>query len=722
MGLVSRRMAVLLGGTALTVMVGTGMVWAQDEQTTNEAEKQGRVTSLQRLVVGAGVEKIAINTPQAVTVLEQEDMDREQASTTGDLFKNVPGVQTTGSDRVFGEAFNIRGIGTTENSADGSRIVVTVDGAPKFNEQYRMGSFFSDPELYKRVEVLRGPASSTLYGAGALGGVINFQTKDAADFIRDGESTAVRVKGGYESNGDQLLGSVILAHRFSDNLEFLATGNYRQSDNITLGNGTTLMGSEFKAWSGLVKGTARFGDMNEQVLRLSYQQWQSGGNDQPYTQTSFENAFGTTDRVVTDKTAVLSYENPDSDNPWVDLNVALSYSDTTNAQKGHIAGPPTSLAPGMPPMVIMPTGPGDIGSTAILNDTTYGYRTFQVKADNTFDYESDRVKNYFTFGFQGSTQERTAARNPGVAALRSHPEGNERKLGLFAQNEFIWDEKLTLIAGVRGDFSTLTPAASVIGGVPISDSAFSPKLAVLYKFTDEFSVFGSVAHTERLPTIDEVFTFAKGVSYGLRKEKSNNYEAGFTISKYDIFETGDTFNIKTTGFYNDLTDLIETTPGTITTRSFYNVGRARIEGVEVEAAYDSTYVFGGLALAMINGKNLTNGYALRSIPAHKAVVTLGGRLPDYALEFGARATFAAGAPSSVSTAAASTVANRPTPVAGYTLVDVFASWKPQDGALKDFEAQVGINNLFDVDYRDNLSLERGKGRTFKITLAKRFGI
>jgi len=721
MGLVARNSAALLCGAALTVLTGVTFVHAQEteQQVTTESQKKGRVTLLQRLVIGAGVEKIAIDTPQAVTVLEQEDIDREQATTTGDLVKSVPAVNMVGSDRIFGEAFNIRGIGQTENSADGSRIVVTVDGAPKFNEQYRMGSLFTDPELYKRVEILRGPASSTLYGAGALGGVINFQTKDASDFIRDGENTALRLKQTYETNGNGTLSSVTLAHRFNEHLEFLATGNFRRAEDFRLGNGTILPGSEFQAWSGLLKGTARFGDNNEQVLRLSYQRWQSDADDTVYAQTSTESSFGTTDRKVTDQTIIASYENPAADNPWLDLNVSLSYSDTTNEQKNHRPGPPTSFGPGMPPMVIASPGLNDIGQTAILNDTTYAYRTLQLKADNTFDYVGDTVQNYFTFGFQASTQDRVADRPSGAVALRSHPEGVENKLGLFAQNELIWNDQLTLIAGVRGDFARRVPAASVIGGRPVSDNAFSPKIAAIYKFNENFGVFGSVAHTERLPTIDELFTYAKGVSLDLRKEKSNNYEAGFTFSNYDMLSSGDSLSLKTTAFHNDLTDLIETTPGTILTRSSYNVGKARIQGVEVEAAYNSDYFFGGVAYAALSGKNLVNGLPLRTVPAHKLAVTIGARIPDYDFEVGARATFAARSKSSVS-AASSTAA--PVPVPGYAVVDVFASWKPQDGALAGLDARFGIDNVFDADYRDSLSIDRGKGRNFKFSLTKQFGM
>lgn len=704
MGPVARNMAALLSGAAVTVLVGMHGAEAQ-EATTNEAEKKGRVTLLQQLVLGAGAEKIAINTPQAVTVLNQDDIDREQAETTGGLFKSVPGVTMVGSERVFGEAFNIRGIGSTENSADGSRIIVNVDGAQKFYEQYRMGSFFSDPELYKKVEVLRGPASSTLYGSGALGGVINFVTKDASDFLKDGKNNALRLKSSYETNGNGLLGSAIYARRLNDNVEFLATGNYRTADEFTLGNGTKLLGSDFNAWSGLMKGTAHFGDNNEQVVRLSYQRWDSDADNQAYAQTGTQAAFGTVDRHVVDSTAILSYENPVSDNPWLDIKANISYSDTAVEQRN-----------------------GTLAGSNII-DADYGYRTWQANLQNTSEFSGEAYQNFLTYGVQASHQDRIGVSQliTGTGdAISTHPEGTDNKLGAFVQNEYVWNEKLTLIAGMRGDFVWRQPgeaAESLGNAVDVNDQAWSPKIAALYKVNDNFGVFGSIAHAERLPTLDELYTWSKGVSVDLKKEKSNNYEVGFTTSGNDIFQEGDALSLKTTGFYNDLTDLIQLT-ATGASRYFYNVGKARIYGVEIEGAYDSDYVFANLAYTGVKGENLTPGLnygkPLSTIPAHKIVLSLGARMPDRDLEFGGRVTHAFEAPNSIQGTASSSATPSATvvPADAWTTVDLFASWKPQSGQFEGWQAQFGINNIFNAYYRDAIALDYAKGRTFKLTLAK----
>ena len=727
MGLVRSRSAALMWGVAL------GLVGVQQAAAQTANVNAGNVTLLERLVIGAGAPKIAIDTPQAVTVLNQDDIDQAQATTTGGLFDSVPGVTMVGSDRQFGEAFNIRGIGTTENSSDGSRVIVTVDGAPKFNEQYRMGSFFSDPELYKQIEVLRGPASSTLYGAGALGGVINFTTKDASDFIADGKTGALRVKAGFSSNGLGTLTSAVLAQRLSDSFEVLATGNWRRSNEIEQAKGTVLAGSEFDTWSGLLKGTAKFGDNDEQTLSLSYQRWYSDAKDQAYAQTSTQAAFGITDRTVIDQTAVLHWENPDLDNPWVDIKATLSYSDTQNDQTNH------RYALGAPRTVIGPVSganPQNVTADSILLDTRYGYKTWQLQADNTVEWIGDDAENYFTFGFQGSTQDRSATRPGGAGVLPAHPQGTENKLGVFAQNEYIWDDRLTVIAGARGDFHWVQ---STTGQPDIDGSAFSPKLAALYDINDNFGIFASVAHTERLPTIDELYSISassppipgrsplgssgKTASLGLQKEQANTIEGGFTVSGEDLISAGDTASIKTTAFYSDLTDLIASnaTPGiAVPPPTYYgNIGKARIYGVEVEGAYNSEFLFANLAYSLTIGDNLVTNTPLTTVPQSKVVATLGARHPEWNLEYGARATLATeGRYISPIVQQGQVVADGT--AEGFAKVDLFASWKPETGALAGTEIQFGVDNLFNADYRENLGSDRSVGRTFKVTLAKQF--
>lgn len=395
-----------------------------------------------------------------------------------------------------------------ESAGDEGRIIVNVDGVGKFYESYRMGGFFSDPELFKRVEVLRGPASSTLYGSGALVGIINFTTKDAADYLADGQKGVLKLKSSYDSNSSGGLASSILALRLSENAERLLAGDYRDIGNYTSGDGTEIE-TEAKAPSGLAKGTFRFSDNNKQILRVSYQHWTSPSDDQHYAQVSTTPTFGSVDRKVTDKTAILAYDNPASGNDWVNIKAQFSYSDTTNEQSGA----------------------SGVGST-LFDDSTYGYKTYQFSAQNTFAHSGDAWENHLTFGLQAARQTRSVE---SATAFGFHPQGTDRQIGIFAQNEFIWNEKLTIIPGIRIDTQMLTPDTGCVGADQVSATGVSPKLAAHYKFNENFAVFGSYAHTERLPTLDEVFSddfagAANNYTFGLKKERSDNFEVGASTS------------------------------------------------------------------------------------------------------------------------------------------------------------------------------------------------
>ncbi|WP_350335394.1 TonB-dependent hemoglobin/transferrin/lactoferrin family receptor [Coralliovum pocilloporae] len=659
---------------------------------------------LGRIVVSAGEEKIAIDTPQAVTVITQDEIDRQQATTIGEVLEDVPGVSTVGSDRVFGESFNIRGIGSGQ-SADEYRLITLIDGAIKFHEQYRVGSLFTEPELYKNIEILRGPAASTLYGSGALGGIISLTTKDASDFLQEGQTWAVRPKLSYSSNGDGIQSSVIGAVRVED-FEVLASLNYRGANNYQDGDGNGVSGSEFDSLSGLAKIKYYFGDNQEQSIMASYQHWFSSADDQDYSQTTTSTFFGTVDRDVTDQTALLRYEHEGRGNAWLDLEALVAYSDTTVEQSDTQLG------------------------AFFGDDADYGYRSIQGNIRNTFDLSmGGGVSHFLTFGVSGLHQERTAetVTSGSTGTLSFHPEGEMQQAGIFAQSEINWNG-LTLIPGVRFDYQTIEPGSGVPGGTDQSYTGFSPKIAALYELNDTFSVFGSIAHTERMPVLDEVFdtetrvggTFYPGnISPDLDIEKSNNFEIGGTMSLRDLLEEGDAFDVKVTGFFNQIEDLIQrangqATPitGPTTLSNFENVAEAEIYGVEAEAGYDSELYFAKLGYSLIRGENKTTGLALNSIPADTLTVTLGMRIPEADTTISWKGRFAADQ---------NEVSGSTAPTPGYGVHNIYLDWQPDEGQFKGLDVRLAVENLFDRQYQRHLAGDPSRGRTFKISVSKLIG-
>lgn len=656
---------------------------------------EGGLTFLGRIILAAGRARVAIETPQAVTAVESDEIEREQAATPNGLLRMVPGATGFGGAGQTGQFFNIRGIGTN-TASDENRIVVTVDGVQKYSEQYRMGSFFGDPELYRRVEILRGPGASLLYGSGAVAGVIAFETRDAGDFLQDGAQTAVRLRFGANTNGGGTNGSVILAHRFSDRFEALGAFSFRREGAYRPGGGgAAITDSSLASWSGLLGATWRLSENSEQVLRFSWSRWYSDGVRVPYSADLNLPVFGLIDRTVQDDTAQITWENPATDNPWVDARVQLTWSDTLVDQRNATAMIPSSL----------------------FYDSIYRYRTHGLNARNTMTMQGAGWENFLTFGLQFSRQERIHI--AGTGPRGNHPEGESERLGLFAQNEFV-SGPLSVIAAVRHDRATLTPTAGVPAGFtdPQTRSGTAMSLALRYEITPSLAVFGSVARTVRLPTLDEVFDngFGGGVaSPGLLAERARSMELGFSWTRQALFTGDDSLELKLTAFDNDIRDRIErvSVPGM---PSFQNIGRARIQGVELEAAYESPDWYGRLAVSYVDGVNSLTGARLASTPAPEAVLEIGRRWQDLGVDLGWRGTFVGHA----------TLAGAvPERFSGYALHDLFVTWRPHNGVLRGAEVQLAATNIFDREYRNILdgsaaSSFPGRGRDFRISVGRRF--
>ncbi len=679
----NRTRGLLLAGVANLVLAG--FAHAQAADAPEEAVTTSKL-SLGKVVVSAGQEKVAIDTPQAVTTLDQDAIDRAQASTIGDLLAGIPGVNTMGGVGALGQGFNIRGMGTGLADSD-SRILMQIDGVTKFFEQYRMGAFFSDPELYKRVEVLRGPASSTLYGAGALAGVVSFTSKDASDFLQGDDRFAVRLRGGVESNAEARFGSGILAFKPTDKLEVLGMYTSRRSDEYENGNGQVVPASDATSDSYLLKGRYTFG--KDHSVWASYQNWKND-SVQIYDQSE---AMATTPvrRKTTDDTAVIGYQNGFENNDLLDFEAQLSYANSKVNQTD------TTFLSG-------------------VLESEFSYKTLQGRAQNTseFQFAGDGVA-FLTIGAQAYKQER---RNPRRTATgtnhgaATHPEGDMEKYGLFAQGEVTYG-KLTVIPGVRVDWTKLQPGLGVTTSREVKDNGVSPKIAALYSLTEWASVFGSIAHTVRMPVLDEIYSrtsaTASNYSLNLKPEESDNYEVGGTLQFRNLFGQGDQARIKTTLFRNDVSNLIAR--GTATSSYFVNIGEARYSGVEVEAEYGAKQLFVRGAVSVIDGENRTSGAPLNTIPADTLNLTVGYVFPTHNLTVGWRGEFA-------DDQNETTTAALRTP--GYSVHNLFLTWKPQDGALKGLEVQAGVDNLFDKNFRRHLSSLDAEGRTVKLTLGKTF--
>lgn len=668
--------ACLVGTTALSVVL-SGPLNAQELNTT----------PLGRIILGWGTEQVALDTPQATTVIDQTEIEQQQATTVGELFDQVPGVEAIGSERVLGQTFNIRGFGEVP-AGDEGRVILQQDGATKYYEQYRIGAFFADPTAFCNVEVLRGPASATLYGGGAIGGVIRFDTCRASDYLEPGDDSQLRFQLGVESNGLGGNAAMRYARMPSSNVELLFGLTYRGAEDFEDGNGDEVAGSSFTAASALFNGTYHLDDSRSITGTLEY--WNSNLNDTEYEQTGASGFFGTVDRHTIDTTATLKYESAGA---YGDLEVTLSYSDTDVEQTDS-------------------SNEGAFGGSELFFASEYGYQTISLDGRITKNTEWLGNNTTLIYGATYTRQNRTAE-SVVVSEIDFHPEGTSDRFAIFGQAEIEVNDRLTLVPGLRLEYSVNEPSAENADTQETTELlGVSPKLAFTYDASERVGFFGSIAQTQRAPTLDELYSYdasdGETAATDLDAETARSIELGVTYSDTGIFNPDDAFDLRLTGFYNRVEDLIER-DSTAGTPYYRNIAEAEIYGVELEAAYEAERGFVRANFSDIRGKDLTTNEVWSNLPQRNLALTIGGRSPERNLEYGWRANFY----DDIDYGGGTTFG-------GYQVHDVFVDWRPESGVLDGTEIRFGVDNIFDKAYQNSLDDELGRGRTFRLTAVRVF--
>ncbi len=147
-------------------------------------EEEVTVTTGSRVAVKAN------EAPSSVWVIDRHMIDSTAATSIADLLRRIPGLipldQTAGQSEIA-----VRGFGGEVNN----RLLYMIDGRSVILEHYSNNDVAGLPidiDDIERIEVVMGP-SSTLYGANAYSGVVNFITISAE---KDGGRVRGIVRGG----------------------------------------------------------------------------------------------------------------------------------------------------------------------------------------------------------------------------------------------------------------------------------------------------------------------------------------------------------------------------------------------------------------------------------------------------------------------------------------------------------------------------------------------
>lgn len=153
-----------------TLSLAIALVSIATSASANSAKKLEKV-----VVSAAGFEQTISDAPASISVIDREELEKKAYSNVMDAVKNIPGLYVTGGGNS--QDISVRGM-------DKSYTLYLVDGRPiSAGRSVNTNGADSGKQIglppismIERIEVIRGPMSS-LYGADAMGGVINIITR-----------------------------------------------------------------------------------------------------------------------------------------------------------------------------------------------------------------------------------------------------------------------------------------------------------------------------------------------------------------------------------------------------------------------------------------------------------------------------------------------------------------------------------------------------------------
>jgi hemoglobin/transferrin/lactoferrin receptor protein len=638
-------------------------------------------------VTAARFERPIDLTPQSVTVLESEELEARPMVNVQSMLDDVPGISYSRTGALDGQ-LTVRGL-----SSNDSRTVLFIDG-DRFRGRPSLEYSFLDPNEVERIEIIRGPAAA-LYGSDAMNGVVNVITRRAqADPASPGFSLRPRLYAlGYSSAHD-LAATRLELQGASQTFDLLVGANYRVANDYATPAGD-IANSDLETRSINVRAGYAPSDTARFEVVTKFMNIEAGRANAPGAPL-----VTTRQTPLRERSVRLGYTQSQVASWMQDLEVSaytryvhtVIRSDTRTAASGNVELRDT--------WVVGPTVTGGkLVARSVLADSVLAYGVDLYHEDvPPFD---DEVRVLNRTGAQVSF-------SPRAPRIRAAVQTN---LGALARYDWDPTRRWTVSLGSRYDvIRTDIESTPALGESPELSAAFArnrssrdDKLTgsagLIFRPTPALHLVANVSTAFRSPT-----TFDKSGSgtigalntlpnAELQPESSENYEAGARLRLKN-------WNVNLTAFRSDYEDLLQFVFPTPVTRQRQNIGRARVEGFEVDGTIAMTPNWAWrFNAANVRGTNKLTNAPLPYVPPLNGLLALRRTAPGdtWWVE-------AAGRWSRDKTRIDRT---QERPADGYQVFGIYAGGDlaPFGRALAPYRLTIGIDNITDERYVNPVTRE-----------------
>ncbi|HEY1225014.1 MAG TPA: TonB-dependent hemoglobin/transferrin/lactoferrin family receptor [Brevundimonas sp.] len=699
--------AILLLTTAMTAIAGAAHAQSGPSDPVSEVEGVSVLATRNATQVDEA--------PATVSVITAAQIEANLYTDIKDLVRFEPGVSVVSQPARFGaalgtagragnEGFTIRGLG-------GDRVLMVVDGVRTpdgfvFGAQSVGRGGYSDLELMKSVEILRGPASA-LYGSDGVAGAVAFTTRDPEDFLTGGRDVGLRLRTAYNSADNGFTNAFAVAGRLGGAFSGMLAYTRRDSSETETGgvinaeNATRTTANPQTIESDAVLAKLVWDVNASNRLRLTWDYFDLG-----MTADVLSGRSGTVLQLLADDATTRERVSLD----W-------RFSDQFGLDRGQVAV---------------------YSQDAMTRQFTFEDRTPAVDRtrDNSFDnsvwgFAADArktlslggVEHAFTFGGDWSETNQQGVRDGAVPPfgetfpVRPFPETDYTLAGAFIQDEIsLMGGRLRIIPAVRFDAYELSTRAdhTYIGArADQEDDHISPKLGVVWWSNDTFGLFANYAEGFKAPTPSQVNNGFTNVASGytsisnpnLRPETSESLEIGARVRDVPAF--GGAFSAQAVVFQSNFDDFISQqqvsgsfTPADPAVYQFVNFAEVEISGAEFRSNIHWDNGFSArLSAAYADGEQTMGGVTrnLATIDPVKIVGGLGWDAPSGVFGGQAVVTWSAAKDSADTDGLGCYNAN---PAIGclvgedFALLDLTGYWHINDNVT----ARVGLFNVTDETY------------------------